>query len=124
MNLGIVAVLWIGGIRVGESTLQVGKTIAFINYMTQILFALGMVSGVFTFIVRAKASWGQDRRRATHAGERAVCRTRAETGSAVRALSPAVRARDPAGSSPGRRRRAAARRLRLRRRVFRLSRLE
>jgi ATP-binding cassette subfamily B protein len=59
VNLGIVAVLWIGGIRVGSSTLQVGKTIAFINYMTQILFALGMVSGVFTFFVRARASWGR-----------------------------------------------------------------
>ena len=57
VNLGIVAVLWISGIRIGSSTLQVGKTIAFINYMTQILFALGMVSGVFTFFVRARASW-------------------------------------------------------------------
>jgi len=59
VNLGIVAVLWIGGIRVAGSTLQVGKTIAFVNYMTQILFALGMVSGVFTFFVRAKASWAR-----------------------------------------------------------------
>jgi ATP-binding cassette subfamily B protein len=57
VNLGIVVVLWISGIRIGSSFLQVGKTIAFINYMTQILFALGMVSGVFTFFVRARASW-------------------------------------------------------------------
>jgi ATP-binding cassette subfamily B protein len=57
MNLGIVAVLWIGGYRVASSSLQVGKIIAFINYMTQILFALNMISGIFTSFVRARASW-------------------------------------------------------------------
>jgi ATP-binding cassette subfamily B multidrug efflux pump len=57
MNLGIVAVLWIGGFRIGSPTLQVGKVIAFINYMTQILFSLNMISGIITFFVRAKASW-------------------------------------------------------------------
>jgi len=57
VNLGIVAVLWIGGFRVAGSSLQVGKIIAFINYMTQILFSLTMISGIFTFFVRARASW-------------------------------------------------------------------
>jgi ATP-binding cassette subfamily B multidrug efflux pump len=57
MNLGIVAVLWIGGYRVAANSLQVGKIIAFINYMTQILFALNMISNIFTMFVRAKASW-------------------------------------------------------------------
>jgi len=57
MNLGIVAVLWIGGFRVAGSSLQVGKIIAFINYMTQILFSLNMISGIITSFVRAKASW-------------------------------------------------------------------
>ena len=57
VNLGIVAVLWIGGVRVASSSLQVGKIIAFINYMTSILFSLTMISGVFTSFVRARASW-------------------------------------------------------------------
>lgn len=57
MNLGIVAVLWIGGFRSAGSPLQVGKIIAFINYMTQILFSLNMISGIITSFVRAKASW-------------------------------------------------------------------
>jgi ATP-binding cassette, subfamily B, multidrug efflux pump len=57
INLGIVAVLWIGGIRVAASSLQVGKIIAFINYMTQILFSLNMISMIFTSFVRARASW-------------------------------------------------------------------
>jgi len=57
MNLGIVAVLWIGGYRVASSSLQVGKIIAFINYMSQILFSLNMISLIFTSFVRARASW-------------------------------------------------------------------
>ncbi len=57
INVGIVAVLWIGGIRVAASNLQVGKIIAFINYMTQILFSLNMISMIFTSFVRARASW-------------------------------------------------------------------
>lgn len=57
MNLGIVVVLWVGGFRVASSSLQVGKIIAFINYMTQILYALNMISSIFNSVVRAKASW-------------------------------------------------------------------
>jgi ATP-binding cassette subfamily B protein len=57
MNLGIVSVLWIGGYRVASSSLQVGKIIAFINYMSQILFSLNMISLIFTSFVRARASW-------------------------------------------------------------------
>jgi ATP-binding cassette subfamily B protein len=56
VNLGIVATLWIGGIRVNNGSMEVGQIIAFINYMTQILFSLMMISHVFTMFVRAKAS--------------------------------------------------------------------
>ncbi|MEK5176012.1 ABC transporter ATP-binding protein [Heyndrickxia sp. FSL W8-0496] len=56
VNLGIVAVLWIGGIRVDHGQLQAGTVIAFTNYMTQILFSLMMISMVFNMFVRAKAS--------------------------------------------------------------------
>ncbi|WP_251551700.1 ABC transporter ATP-binding protein [Neobacillus muris] len=56
VNLGIVAVLWLSGIGVESGTVQVGQTIAFINYMTQILFSLMMISMVFNMFVRARAS--------------------------------------------------------------------
>lgn len=56
VNLGIVAVLWIGGLRVSEGNMQVGHIIAFTNYMTQILFSLMMISMVFNMFVRARAS--------------------------------------------------------------------
>lgn len=56
VNLGIVAVIWFGGLRVNAGKMQVGQIIAFINYMTQILFSLMMISFVFTMFVRARAS--------------------------------------------------------------------
>ncbi|MCX7571864.1 ABC transporter ATP-binding protein [Tumebacillus sp. DT12] len=59
LNLGIVAVLWLGGIRVNEGEMQVGHIIAFTNYMTQILFSLMLISMVFNMFVRARASAGR-----------------------------------------------------------------
>lgn len=59
VNLGIVAIIWIGGIRVNKGNMEVGQIIAFINYMTQILFSLMMISFVFTMLVKAKASAGR-----------------------------------------------------------------
>lgn len=56
VNLGIVAVLWFGSIAVDTGSVQVGKIIAFINYMTQMAGSLMMISNVFTMFVRAHAS--------------------------------------------------------------------
>ncbi len=55
-NLGIVAVLWFGGLSVDGGTIQVGKIIAFINYLTQIANSLTRISMIFTRFVRARAS--------------------------------------------------------------------
>ncbi|MBE9916807.1 ABC transporter ATP-binding protein [Paenibacillus donghaensis] len=59
VNFGIIAVLWLGGLRVDHGQMQVGSIIAFINYMTQILFSLMMISNVFNMFVRARASAGR-----------------------------------------------------------------
>lgn len=59
VNLGIVAVLWLGGLGVEQGNIQVGHIIAFTNYMTQILFSLMMISMVFNMFVRARASAGR-----------------------------------------------------------------
>lgn len=56
VNLGIVLVIWFGGIKVDNGTMKVGEIIAFINYMTQILFSLIMISHVFTMFIRARTS--------------------------------------------------------------------
>jgi ATP-binding cassette, subfamily B, multidrug efflux pump len=59
VNFGIVAVLWLGGLGVNQGQMQVGHIIAFINYMTQILFSLMLIAMVFNMFVRAKASAGR-----------------------------------------------------------------
>ncbi|HOJ11136.1 MAG TPA: ABC transporter ATP-binding protein [Clostridiales bacterium] len=56
VNLGIAAVLWMGGIWVNYGQMNVGKIIAFINYMTQLLHSLMMISFVFNMFVRSRAS--------------------------------------------------------------------
>jgi ATP-binding cassette subfamily B protein len=56
VNLGIVAVLWMGGVRVNSGHMHVGQVIAFVNYMTQILASLMTISFVFNMFVRARAS--------------------------------------------------------------------
>ena len=56
MNLSIVAVVWFGGVQVNLGNMQVGEVLAFINYMTQILFSLIMVAFMLMFASRAKAS--------------------------------------------------------------------
>lgn len=56
VNIGIVAIIWLGGLSVNSGNMQVGQIIAFINYMTQILFSLMIISNVFTMLVRARAS--------------------------------------------------------------------
>ena len=56
VNFGIAAVLWFGGKYVHLGEMQAGHIIAFINYMTQMLFSLLLISMVFNMFVRAKAS--------------------------------------------------------------------
>ena len=56
MHLSLVAILWFGGIQVNNGQMQVGEVVAFINYMTQILFSLMMVAFIFIMFSRAKAS--------------------------------------------------------------------
>ena len=56
LNAGVVAALWIGGVRVMGGSLQVGQLIAFINYLMQTLMSLMMVSMLIVRVSRAEAS--------------------------------------------------------------------
>lgn len=53
VNSGIVVMLWLSG---RELTGEIGRLMACVNYMTQVLFALGMVSNILNSAVRAVAS--------------------------------------------------------------------
>ena len=56
MNLGIVAIIWFGGIRIDSGSLMQGELIAFTNYMTQILLALVVVANLIVTFTKAFAS--------------------------------------------------------------------
>jgi len=56
MNFSIVAVLWFGGWDINRGNMEVGQIIAFVNYITQILFSLMMIGNILLFISRASAS--------------------------------------------------------------------
>jgi len=55
-NFSILAVLWYGGLLVKAGDMQVGEIMAYINYMTQILFSLTTIGNILMFISRASAS--------------------------------------------------------------------
>ncbi len=56
LNGSIVAVLWFGGLQAWSGSIRVGDLIAFINYVTQVLFSLMMVSMILMNLSRAKVS--------------------------------------------------------------------
>ena len=55
-NLTTVAIIWFGGIRINEGNMQVGDLMAFIQYASQILFSLIMVSMMLIMVPRASVS--------------------------------------------------------------------
>ncbi|MCJ1994046.1 ABC transporter ATP-binding protein [Lactococcus piscium] len=59
MNLGIVALIYIGGIKVNTGHLTPGEILALINYMNQMLLALIVVSNLVVIFTRAAASAGR-----------------------------------------------------------------
>ncbi|NMA87353.1 MAG: ABC transporter ATP-binding protein [Tissierellia bacterium] len=56
VNMGVVLVLWFGGYSVNGGNMEAGKIMALINYLTQLLFALVMMSRILNMFIRAKAS--------------------------------------------------------------------
>lgn len=59
INLGIVAIIWYGGVRANTGDITQGEIIAFVNYMTQILLALIVVSNLVIIFTKAFASAGR-----------------------------------------------------------------
>ncbi|MBB5633988.1 ATP-binding cassette subfamily B protein [Cryobacterium mesophilum] len=59
MNVSSVAVIWFGGIRVGEGDIQVGTLMAFLQYLIQIL--MGVMMATFMGILLPRAAVSADR---------------------------------------------------------------
>lgn len=56
INMGVVSVLWFGGLNVISGNLEVGQVVAFINYLLLLLYSLLMMGMVLMNISRAEAS--------------------------------------------------------------------
>lgn len=56
VNAAIIAILWAGGIHINAGRLSQGEIIAFINYVTQILLALIVVSNLVILFTKASSS--------------------------------------------------------------------
>lgn len=56
MNLGIVVILWNGGLKIDAGDLTQGELTAFTNYMTQILLALVVFANLIVTFTKALAS--------------------------------------------------------------------
>ena len=59
MNVSIIAVLWFGGNMANNGNLEIGRIMAFVNYLIQIMNALIMVVMLVLNFSRAKASVGR-----------------------------------------------------------------
>ncbi|MHD0316190.1 ABC transporter ATP-binding protein [Fusobacterium sp. THCT1E2] len=57
MNIGVVAVLWFGGIRVNYGKMHLGEVVAFINYLNMLLFSMNALSFLFTLYSRTAISY-------------------------------------------------------------------
>ena len=56
MNVTSIAIVWFGGIRIAQSSMEIGDMMAFIQYAMQIMLSFVMVAVMFVMIPRAQAS--------------------------------------------------------------------
>ncbi len=59
MNAAVIAILWAGGFQLDAGHLSQGEIIAFVNYITQILLALIVVSNLIIIFTKAYAAAGR-----------------------------------------------------------------
>ncbi len=56
MSLSSVAIVWFGGMRVDSGGMLIGNLTAFLQYVTQVLFAVMMAALIFVMVPRAAAA--------------------------------------------------------------------
>lgn len=96
VNGGIVVMLWLSG---REMAGEIGQLMACVNYMTQVLFALGMVSNILNSAVRAVASSARVQEILDETPAQAEVSARKELSSRAEAPSPDDgKRREPGGS--------------------------
>jgi len=56
LNMGVVGVIWFGGVQVTYGSIKIGQIIAFVNYLQRTLMSLMMVGMLLMRVSRAEAS--------------------------------------------------------------------
>ncbi|WP_067780628.1 ABC transporter ATP-binding protein [Actinomyces vulturis] len=56
LNFSSIAVIWFGGLRVQDGSMQVGDITAFLNYLIQILFSVMVATMMFMMVPRASVA--------------------------------------------------------------------
>lgn len=56
MNLTSLAILWFGGLRISQGSMDIGALFAFIQYAMQIMFSMIMLAMMFIMVPRAQAA--------------------------------------------------------------------
>lgn len=56
LNMGVCAILWFGGEKVSVGKMQVGEIVAFVNYISMILFSLNALSFLFSLLSKTVVS--------------------------------------------------------------------
>jgi ATP-binding cassette subfamily B protein len=74
MNMGIIALLMLGGIHVNSGDMTQGDIVVLINYITQVLYALIQIANLVVLFTKAYASSGR-------IGEVLTCENSIENGS-------------------------------------------
>jgi ATP-binding cassette subfamily B protein len=59
MNVSTIVIVWFGGLGMGAGDIRIGSLMAFIQYTTQIMFSVIMVSMIFVMVPRASVSAGR-----------------------------------------------------------------
>ena len=94
MNLGVCAILWVGGIQVNVGELTQGQVMAFVNYMTQTLTSIVYVANLVVVFTKASASASRINEvlncepSITDEGNQPVCAARAERTGGWRCSGP------------------------------------
>ena len=56
MNASTILIIWVGGKQIQSSGVEIGSIMAFMQYVTQVLFSFLMMAMIFTFVPRAQVS--------------------------------------------------------------------
>jgi len=59
MNVSTIVIVWFGGLGMGSGDIKIGSLLAFIQYTTQIMFSVVMVTVIFVMVPRASVSAGR-----------------------------------------------------------------